>query len=385
MINYLSHDLIIHMIFFQAVILLVLLSNLYLIHHARKHPAPDVLPMVSILVPARNEELNIAGCVWSLLAQDYPSFEVLVLDDQSTDSTHDILIKIAQTNPRLKVISGSPPSGNQSGKNWACSQLARQAGGEILFFTDADTQHKPQTLFNVVTTLIGERADLLTGFPRQSVITWGEKLLVPFFPWASLCFIPLGLGYKLRLPGLTAAVGQLMVFRREAYFQIGGHELLGTAIVDDLTLARKIKTAGFRWRVASVSDLVSCRMYRGFKDAVEGFTKNLFAAFDFRLLIYLFVFIWLLILFLLPLIVLGFWILGLVPSTNTVFLLINIFLSLIIWMIPYHEIGVPLSLGLVYPVTILINGMVAVKSLKYSLTGQLTWKDRQLSKPTWRW
>lgn len=385
MINYLSHDLIIHMIVFQVVILIILLTNLYLIHHARKHPSPDVLPMVSILVPARNEELNIADCVWSLLAQDYPSFEVLVLDDQSNDATLEILNKIAKTNPRLKVFPGSPSSGNQSGKNWACSQLARQAGGDILLFTDADTQHKPQTLINVVTALMGERADLLTGFPRQSVITWGEKLLVPFFPWASLCFIPLGLGYKLRLPGLTAAVGQLMVFRRDAYFQIGGHELLGAAIVDDLFLARKIKAAGFCWRVASISDLVSCRMYRGGKETVAGFTKNLFAAFDFRISIFIFVYFWLAILFFLPLIILGAWFLGQAPQAKLTELVLCISLSLFVWFIPFKEIGVPIGLGLLYPWIILANEIVAIRSMLYSLSGRLTWKDRPLQKPKWKW
>ena len=92
----------------------------------------------------------------------------------------------------------------QVGKNWACSQLAHQAQGELFFFTDADTLHQPGTLRAIVTALMGEQADLLTGFPRQEVHTWGERLLVPFFSWALLCFIPLALAYRLRLPVLSS-------------------------------------------------------------------------------------------------------------------------------------------------------------------------------------
>ncbi len=99
------------------------------------------------------------------------------------------------------------------GKNWACSRLAQQAGGELFFFTDADTFHRPQTLRAMVTALMGEQADLLTGFPRQEMHTWGERLLVPFFSWAFYCFYPLALAYRMRMPALTVAVGQRMLFR----------------------------------------------------------------------------------------------------------------------------------------------------------------------------
>ena len=176
------------------------------------------------LVPARNEEDKIAACIRSLLAQDYPSFEVLVLDDQSSDGTRLILEQIANSHPTLKVLVGKSPQDGLLGKNWACVQLAQQAQGDLLFFTDADTLHHPQTLRASVTALLGAQADLLTGFPRQEVRSWGERLMVPFFSWAILCFIPLELAYRLRLPALSSGVGQMLLFRREAYEAIGGHE-----------------------------------------------------------------------------------------------------------------------------------------------------------------
>lgn len=383
--NFLTPFQTIHLISFQLVVLAMILSNLFLLHRSRRHAPPHDFPMVSILVPARNEELNISKCIFSLLKQDYPSFEVLVLDDQSNDGTLAILRQMASSHPELRVLSGSPTPENQSGKNWACSQLSYQARGELLFFTDADTFHQPQTLRTSVTALLGERADLLTGLPRQEVITWGEKLLVPFFPWACLCFIPLWLAYRLRSQALAFAVGQMMLFQREAYWKIGGHEGLGTAIVDDVSFARKMKVNGLRWRVVRISDLITCRMYHKSREAVYGFSKNLFAAFDFRLLIYMFVFLWLLILFWDPLIVLFAFTIGQVPVSLINELIICIGLSLLIWIIPYKELGIPSYLGFLYPVTILVNVGIAFLSLLFSLTGRLTWKGRQLASPKWRW
>jgi chlorobactene glucosyltransferase len=385
MVNYLPQVQIMHLILFQFVVLVVILSNLLLLHRSRKHTPPVDFPMVSILVPARNEEKNIGRCIQSLLAQDYPYYEVLVLDDQSNDSTLVILKELAISQPKLKVLAGSVPPDDRSGKNWACSQLAHRARGDLLFFTDADTVHQPQTLRATVTAMLGEQADLLTGFPTQQILTCGERFLVPFFLWASLCFTPLWLAYRLRLQALVVAVGQVMLFRREAYQLIGGHDSLGTTIVDDLMLARKIKAAGLCWRVVSISDLISCRMYYGSWEAVNGFTKNLFAAFGYRLLIYLFVFLWLGILFWVPLINLVALTFGKAPTARLDELVVCLVLSLLVWLIPYKEIGVPFFMGLLYPVTILAIEAVAVKSLLFSLTGRLSWKGRQLAKPKWRW
>jgi chlorobactene glucosyltransferase len=285
----------------------------------------------------------------------------------------------------LRVLKGAPPPEGISGKNWACAQLANQAQGNLLFFTDADTVFKPQALRLIVSTMMSQPADLLTGFPRQHVHTWGERLLVPFFSWAVLCFIPLWLAYRIRLPLLSSAVGQMMLFRREAYQKIGGHKNLGTAIVEDLALARRIKAAGLRWRVMRVTDLISCRMYHGSRETFDGFSKNLFAFFDFHLSVFLFVYIWLSLLFLEPLIVLITLVLGFAPTTVLNELAICIGLSLLLWIIPYLELGVPVYLGFIYPVTILANVAAAFQSLRLSVMGRLSWKGRTLARPKWKW
>jgi len=385
MVDYFTHDLIYHLIIFQAVILLIILSNIWITRRIRHHSPPTPFPMVSVLIPARNEERNIASCIRSILAQDYPSFEVLVLDDQSSDGTRAILEKMAISHPALRILHGEPPSGNQVGKNWACSQLARQAQGELLFFTDADTLNRSDTLDTIVTTLMGERADLLTGFPRQEVHTWGERLLVPFFSWAFLCFIPLGLTYKLRLPFLSVAVGQMMLFRREAYLAIGGHESISSSVVDDMSLARRIKAKSLSWRVSYIADLVSCRMYHSSREAIDGFTKNLFAAFDYRLLPFLFAFIWLMVMFWEPLIVLALMISGLVTQVQPTAIVACLALSILLWLIPFSEMSIPFFLAFLYPFTILANIGVAIRSLVHSLGGRITWKDRTIARTRWKW
>jgi chlorobactene glucosyltransferase len=385
MVEYLSHTLIIHLLIFQTIILLVILSNMWILHRAKKHTPPGVLPMVSILVPARNEERNIANCVHSLLAQDYPFFEVIVYDDQSTDATRSILEQITVERPKLKVMEGIPLPEGRLGKNWACVQLARQAQGDLLLFTDADTMHQPQALRRIVTAMLGEKADLLTGFPRQEMHTWGERLLVPFFSWALYCFNSLGLAYGLRVPVLSSAVGQMMLFRREAYQVIGGHERVADSIIDDLMLARQIKSAGLRWRFMNLTDLVSCRMYQGSREAFDGFSKNLFAAFDFHLFFFYFAFFWLAILFLEPLFILALSVSGKAPLARLDELAITIGLSLLLWLIPYLDLRIPFYLAFLYPLNLLEIEVVAFRSLRLTLTGQLSWKDRALSRQRWKW
>jgi chlorobactene glucosyltransferase len=385
MADYLSHSLVLHLIIFQVLILLVILSNIRLLHQARRYAPPPAFPKVTIMVPARNEENKIAGCILSLLAQDYPSFEILVLDDQSSDGTRIILEQIANLEPTLKILAGKSPPDGLLGKNWACVQLAQQAQGDLLFFTDADTLHHPQTLRASVTALLGAQVDMLTGFPRQEVHSWGERLMVPFFSWATLCFIPLELAYRLQLPALSSGVGQMMLFRREAYEAIGGHDRLGLSIVDDLMLVRRIKAAGLRWRVAYVADLIRCRMYRNSRDAFHGLEKNLFAAFGFRLLPFSLVFFWLGVMFWEPLIVLGLMFFGHAPQARANELAACIGISLLLWLIPYIELGIPFHLTFLYPITLLANEVVAFQSLRLSLAGRLTWKGRKLTKPHWRW
>jgi len=385
MIAYLTTDLPRHILIFEIVILLIILSNIWTLKRTGRHIALLNFPKVSILVPARNEERNIAACVHSLLAQDYPDFEVLVLNDQSSDSTVAILEQIAALNPKLKVLNGSPPPEGWVGKSWACVQLAEAAQGKVFYFTDADTVHQPQAVRRAVSVLINGQADLLTGFPGQRMHTWGEKLIVPFFLWSFFSFTPLALAYRLRLPWLSNAVGQFMVFRREAYLAVGGHRKTADSIVEDLLLAQHVKAHGLRWRVINATNLLSCRMYLNFKEALEGLSKNLFAAFGFRLLPFLFIFLWLAVLFWLPPVLLLGCTVGWVFEGSLALWVFCILIAVLIWLLPYHQLRFPVYLAFLYPVTLLFNEWIALRSLWMSLSGKLSWKGRRFKRPRWRW
>ena len=366
---------------------LFILWNIFLTIRSRRHSPPSKYPRVSILIPARNEERAIADCVESLLRQDYPDFEVLVLDDGSTDNTRTILAVISKKYSELIILDGRSSSGQQPGKNWACTQLAQQAQGELLLFTDADTVHKPQALTHAVNALMGGGADLITGYPKQSLGTWGERLLVPFFSWAVISFFPLGFAYKLASPILASAVGQMMLFKRTAYQAIGGHSALNSSIVDDLALVRNLHKHNFRWRVIYIADLISCRMYQNSRDALNGFTKNLFAGFGYRILKFLLVWLWLGIAFLEPIAVLALALTGLVslPGLSTFLAAAATAASLLIWGTSHWRFRFPIYLTFLYPVSVILALAIAIGSMAFALTGQADWKGRTFPKPDVKW
>jgi chlorobactene glucosyltransferase len=372
-------------IVFESVLILVVLSNWLVLRRAGRHPQPEKHPSVSFLVPARNEEDNIRTCLLSLLSQDYPDFEVIVLDDQSEDGTSREINRLKGEFLELKVIVGESLPGGWLGKNWACNQLFESAQGEILFFTDADTVHAPDMLKKVVSSIQGEQADLITGVPQQILGSWSEKLLVPLFPWAFYTFNPLLLAYAIRFPELSAAVGQLMVFRREAYHKIGGHAGVRTSMVEDLELARRIKENGLRWRVMDISKMISCRMYRNSGEVFQGLAKNLFPAFEHRILVFLFVWFWLAFLFLEPVILILLGLFGVaIPPEAISKALICVFLAWFIWAFVFSRLRLPVGLGFFYP--ILIGGFEAMAFSSFWLTvrGRTTWKGRTIQPPRLR-
>jgi len=181
------------------------------------------------------------------------------------------------------------------------------------------------------------------------------------------------------------AVGQMMLFRREAYLAIGGHESISSSVVDDMSLARQIKAKRLSWRVSYIADLVSCRMYYSSREAFDGFTKNLFAAFDYRLLPFLFAFIWLMVMFWEPLIVLALMVSGRVTQAYPTAVAASLALSILLWLIPYIEMRIPFLLAFLYPFTILANFGIAFRSLVHSLGGRITWKGRTIARTRWKW
>jgi chlorobactene glucosyltransferase len=369
---------------FLLVLSLILLFNHLTIPRLGDFPLAQQWPRVSVLVPARNEEANIRACIESLLQQEYPNFEVLVLDDHSSDQTRPILEGMMHREPRLQVLQGEPLPAGWLGKHWADHQLAQKATADLLLFTDADTRHEPNTLRDSVSALMAQRVDLLTVFPRQDMLTWGERLTVPILSFSILCFFPLLLAKKLRLPALSVTIGQFMLFRRQAFDAIGGYEAVRGDVVDDVMLGRRIVANGFAWLLADGTRHVSCRMYQDFASAWAGFTKNLFALFDYRILLYSIGWFWIGVSFLLPPLVLLSPVLGPFLNFPMDMAIIAVLQALVIFALVHHRSRLPVYLVLLYPSNVLMFVLLAIRSLIHTLLGQSSWKGRSLPPPTLR-
>lgn len=255
-------------------------------------------PLVSVLIPARNEARRIVPCLRSLLAQDYPRYEIIVLDDHSEDDTARIILSHGfsrEAGANRRVLDGQTLPPGWTGKSWACHQLAAAARGDYLLFTDADTIHEPTALGAFLGHALDTRASLLSAWPRQVTETWSERAVIPLVYVLLLGALPHYLLRRLQkkpeyarntsrsmLETLGAANGQFVLFRRDAYEHIGGHAAVRDHLVEDVALGRLVtaRTAeGMRLVNCDGSRLVHCRMYTSFAGVWEGFTKNLRAAF----------------------------------------------------------------------------------------------------------
>lgn len=360
-------------VIFLIIVLFIGLTNLIFLRRMERYGTPALFPRVAVLVPARDEAANIGGCIRSLLAQDYPDFEIIALDDHSSDDTGAILAELAGTDARLCVLNAKSLPLGWLGKHWACHQLAQAADAELILFTDADTRHHPHALRNAVAALLQEDSDLLTALPRERVVSWGEKLIVPLLPWSIFYFLPLGLAFRLQFPLLSATVGQFMLFRRAAYDAIGGHAAVRGHIADDLALGRRLVARGLRWRLVDGSARVECRMYRNGRATFDGFSKNLFAGFDYKAWLFVPIWLWLGIVFLAPL-----------PLAFTLnpYAIAAVTLALLLWAVFYRRFRFPLYLTLLYPLTLALALLIAFRSLVLTRLGRAVWKGRVLAAAT---
>lgn len=235
-------------------------------------------PLVSVIVPARNEEAHVERCLRSILGSSYPSFEVIVVDDASTDSTAAIAEGIARGDNRLTVLHGAALPKGWYGKPWACWQGFQAARGNVLLFTDADTVHGPALLGHAVAALETERVDLVTVFPLQELRGFWERVVQPFL--FLLLWLRFGGPARLnrnRNPRHAIANGQFLLTTRDAYQWVGGHRKVQQTVVEDLMLAKEYVTAGRRMLFALADQDMTTRMYASLGEIVAGWGKNVFA------------------------------------------------------------------------------------------------------------
>jgi chlorobactene glucosyltransferase len=231
-------------------------------------------PLVSIVLPARNEARGIGPAVRSHLAQTYRQIEVIVVDDQSTDETSVRAASAADGDARFRGVSGTPVPAGWIGKSWACWQGAQAATGEWLLFTDADVVHAPETLARCLALAIRMDRGGLTLTPRVDTVTVAERLVMPAAATLIANVLAPGFLVRSRRSKVVMAAGAYLLVRRDLYDSFGGHEGIAGRMVDDVALAMAVKRTGGLLVPAEGTGLIHLRMYHDAREMWRGWRKN---------------------------------------------------------------------------------------------------------------
>jgi len=322
--------------------------------------------LISILIPARNEENNIEALLLSIQDQDYSNFEVIVLDDDSSDSTYAICSHFSDADTRFSVVKGEPLVDGWLGKNFACHQLAQKANGKYFVFLDADVVLKNGLLNNALHRMKIGKLALLSLFANQAMFSLGEKLVVPLMHFLLLNSFPLRLVKLSKTTSLSAASGQFMMFDAAFYNSHLWHAQVKDKIVEDVEIVKLVKA--YRYNAESLlgNGFIFCRMYRSYAEAIDGFSKNLLAGFNNNIAA--------LVCYLL-LVMLG-------PVFIAVYLDIHL-LFFALTLIILSRIMISLASGqnaliniVLHPLQMLSFIIIAGLSIKKNLSAQIRWKGR---------
>ncbi|MBT8392251.1 MAG: glycosyltransferase [Ignavibacteriaceae bacterium] len=360
-------------LFFSTITTIVSIYNFFTVPRIKQSKNELISePLVSILVPARNEEQNIANCISDVYNQTYQNYELIILDDESEDRTASIIknkISDFGISQKTNLISGKPIPKNWIGKNWACHQLSLEANGKYLVFMDADVRQSSHVIESCLKLIDKHQIQLLTCFPTQIIESFGEWLIVPLMNFLLLTFLPLIKVYSSEKKSFVAANGQLLLIERNTYDKIGGHREVASKVVEDMEIARNVKKFGFKMMTYLGENSISCRMYTGFRQGVIGFTKNFYSGFN------------------LPPVVFALFLVFLLSSFFLPFLMIFVN-SKFIWVVLIIIIGrISTSLSskqnllinvLIHPVQIILMIAIGISSVYKTSKKTLKWKGRYI-------
>ncbi len=371
-------------VFFIAVIFvgvsIITLMNVFVFTRLRPRPAPaDFRPFVSIIIPARNEAHVIGETVRRLVAQAHTDFELIILDDNSTDDTAQIVRDSADGDARVKLISGKSLPPGWMGKNWACHQMAERAQGELLIFTDADVRWEPDALSTLLSEMQRTNADLYTVWPTQQAETLPERLVVPLMAFAIGAYLPvIGTYYA---PGgalgapFAAACGQCMVWKRNVYESVGGHAAVRDNVLEDVTLARMVKSRGMRLHMADGGGVINARMYEDWPTVRDGYAKNILAGYgnSVPVLLLATIFHWLLFLFPVAWLITG-WAFGANgwPQIPLILTIAGLTIRAVTAAFSRQRV----LDALLMPVSVLLMTAIAMRSIRWHYSGGPRWKGR---------
>lgn len=357
--------------------LLLSLANRIALGRLNIPPVKIGSPKVSILVPARDEVRNIGACLDSLLNQDYSNYEIMVLDDHSSDGTAEILRAYELAHPRITAFTGAPLPAGWLGKHFACHQLSEKADGDYFLFTDADTVHDPKSVSWAMTNLLHHEADFLSAYPRQKIGSLGEATIVPGMYLVTSFFLPVWLFLRSRSPFLSFAIGQFVMLRSSVFRAVGGYERIRDCLVDDISLVRNVKAAGFRTLFLDGKDFVTCRMYHGYREAFRGFVKSLYAALDKSPVRLLATFVLMMAAIILPLVILAY---NLATDASAPLRLLSalpVAIFFLMWFLSLANRKLPFYVPFLYP--FLFMNLMAISLVSAAKTGYgngALWKRR---------
>ncbi|MDC7235571.1 MAG: glycosyltransferase [Spirochaetales bacterium] len=331
-------------------------------------------PKVTVMVPARNEEDNIRECIESLLNQDYPDYEILVIDDNSTDSTHAILKEMAGQHEKLSVYTGSKLPEGWYGKPWALQQLSHYAAGEYFLFSDADTIHKTNSLSFIITNMMHHKADLISGLPNELIKSFGELINVPILYIMTSVIMPLPAIDLMKWKQASYCLGQYFCIKAEVYNKIGGFEHVKHFITEDVAFGKEVKHRGYKTMFLDAQKYVDCHMYDNFADAFRGFGKNIYSSIGFRIILYILTFILIFMTVNLPFFVFA---KALFTGTMTTLVAAPIIIFSLMWTIVtvFHKL--PWYNIILYPLQYTnLLFMATYYTIKFRLTPGVNWKGR---------
>jgi chlorobactene glucosyltransferase len=238
---------------------------------AAPSPVPTASPKVSVIIAARNEEMDLPGTLDDLLAQDYPNLEIVVVEDRSTDGTRAVIDARAT---RVRCVDPPPLPTGWIGKNWACATGARATTGDWLLFLDADVRTHPAAVRTALDWAREQQADLATLATKIDMVGFWERLVMPFYVQMTLVYFR---SSRVNRPGSSAAManGQFWLTPRAAYERVGGHDSVRNKVLEDVEIARRYRAAGLTLRIAWAPELAHTRMYRGRREISEGLVRTI--------------------------------------------------------------------------------------------------------------
>ncbi|MGE3800372.1 MAG: glycosyltransferase family 2 protein [Candidatus Kapaibacterium sp.] len=376
------------MLTYQVAISLLLLIpfaiaiwNSFAFARIRRDDLPRLMPKVSVLIPARNEEANIAACISSLLHQTYPNLEVVVLNDSSEDRTEEILLKLRERRPELTVLRGLPLPAGWVGKNWACHQLSAACSGELLVFTDADTVHRPESIASLIAFAERSGVPFFSGVPLQRMDSFWENVVIPMTQFLYFAYLPNRWITTKRDPKFSATNGQLLCVTRTAYDTIGGHEQVKNIIIEDVALGHRAKEVGIRTALAAAVDTVECKMYGSLSEIIAGFSKNFFPGLGYNWILLIGFVLFTFALYIAPL---GFLVAGILQGNFSLTLfwmpLSQLTTGIAIRLLTARTFKQESGYALLHPLSSLMAIIIGINSARLSLRkGGMVWKGRMYS------